>query len=77
MSINSKPQSPRIEAIIAKVANPATPAPSSPLLAKIRETAARLEDAYAAYAKLLANDPAEEAVSARIDQIDGDLRDLE
>jgi hypothetical protein len=78
--INSKPQSPRIEeieAIIAKaLTSDATPA-ASPLLTKIRETAARLEEAHEVHAKVRPGDPVEDAVEARIDQLQGDLEDLE
>ena len=77
--INSSPRSPRqeeIEAIVAKVL-PSGTAPATPLLTKIRETAARLDEAFDVQGKVKPGDPVEEAAQARIDQLQGDLEDLE
>jgi hypothetical protein len=77
--INSSPRSPRqeeIEAIIAR-AEPSSVVPTTPLLIKIRETVARLGDAFDAYGKLTPKHPAEDAVQARIDQFESELENLE
>jgi hypothetical protein len=80
--INSSPQSPRqeeIEAIIAKALQPAVSgaAPASPLLTRIRETAARLEDAFEAHAKVIPGDPVEGTAEDRVEQIEAELEALE
>ena len=79
--INSSPRSPRleeIEAIVAK-AVPAVSgaAPASPLLTRIRQTAARLEGAFEVHAKVTPGDPVEGAADDRVQQIEAELEDLE
>jgi hypothetical protein len=77
--INASPRSPRqeeIEAILAK-AVPSGTAPATPLLTKIRKTAARLDEAFDALGKVKPGDPVEAGAQARIDQLEGDLEDLE
>jgi hypothetical protein len=77
--INSSPRSPRqeeIEAILAKHM-PTGTAPVTRVVVKVRETAALLEEAFAAYGKVQPGDAVEAGVQARIDQIQGELENLE
>jgi hypothetical protein len=78
--INSSPRSPRqeeIEAIIANVA-PSGTAPATPLLMKIRETAARLGEAFDVQGKVHpADKAADKAAQARIDEFQDELDQLE
>ena len=77
--INSSPRSPtqaEIEAILANIV-PSSTAPATPLLTEIRETAVRLDEAFDVQGKVAPGDPVEEAAQARIDQLQGDLEDLE
>ena len=76
--INASPRSPRVEEIEAILANivPSSTAPATPLLTEIRETAVRLEDAFAVYAECVPRHPNEEALQARIDQIQSELEGL-
>ena len=77
--INSKPTSPtqaEIEAVLARAVSPPAPA-TSPLLAQIRDTARRLEEAFDVYGKIKPNDTEEPAAQAKIDQIENELEAME
>jgi hypothetical protein len=77
--INSSPRSPsqdEIEAILAKHV-PTGTALVTPVLVKIRETAALLDEAFDAYGKVKPGDAVEAGVQARIDQLEGELENLE
>src|SRR5262245_30523893 len=79
--INSRSQSPwphEIEAIIAKVATPAEPMAShpSPLLPKVREAMARLDEAVGVQAKLHAG-AEEDAAEAEVMRWTAALKELE
>jgi hypothetical protein len=81
--INASPRSPRIEEIEAVIAKcvpsnaVASPAPTPPLLAKIRDAARRLEETFDVYGKIRPGDPNEDTVTAKLDQIQAELEDLE
>jgi hypothetical protein len=77
--INASPRSPRqeeIEAIIAKHATSAA-APATPMVAEIRDTVARLDEAFAVLGKVRPTDKAsEEAAQARVDELQDRLEEL-